>query len=144
MSKPPEVKPRALSINDACRVLRISRTTIYKLAAHKKIKIARLGGTCPRIPMSEIDRLLEAQAGMMQSHIRLATLNGASLDNLGSGADEFETWCAYYKYCEALTKWQAARPHSPHSPLRLEALAAFTRFSPEAAAGINPKTWGFN
>jgi excisionase family DNA binding protein len=48
--------PKARRINDACRAIGISRTTIYKLAGEGKIKLVHvLGRTL--VPESEIERL---------------------------------------------------------------------------------------
>jgi excisionase family DNA binding protein len=48
--------PKARRINDACRAIGVSRTTIYKLAGEGKIKLVHvLGRTL--VPESEIERL---------------------------------------------------------------------------------------
>jgi excisionase family DNA binding protein len=48
--------PKARRVNDACRALRVGRTTLYKLAGKGKIKLIRvLGRTL--VPETEIERL---------------------------------------------------------------------------------------
>ena len=52
-----EVEPLALSVAEAARVLRVSRTTLYRMAWRGMIRFVKLGGRTI-IPMSEIRRLL--------------------------------------------------------------------------------------
>jgi excisionase family DNA binding protein len=53
--------PKSRRINDACRVLGVGRSTLYKLAADDKIKLVRvLGRTL--VPESEIERLVKEGA----------------------------------------------------------------------------------
>jgi excisionase family DNA binding protein len=52
-----ELEPLALSVAEAARVLRVSRTTVYRLAWCGKIRVVKVGGRTI-VPMSEIRRLL--------------------------------------------------------------------------------------
>ncbi len=51
------MEPRAYRINDACRILSISRSHLYALAAEGKIRLVHIGGRTV-LPTSEIERLL--------------------------------------------------------------------------------------
>lgn len=51
-------RPRARRINDACRAIGISRTSLYNLAAKGQISLVRVAGRT-LVPESEIDRLVE-------------------------------------------------------------------------------------
>jgi excisionase family DNA binding protein len=50
-------KPRARHVNDACRILQISRSHLYAMAAKGLIRLVRVGGRTV-VPESEIDRIL--------------------------------------------------------------------------------------
>jgi excisionase family DNA binding protein len=50
-------KPRARHVNDACRILQISRSHLYAMAAKGLIRLVRIGNRTV-VPESEIDRLL--------------------------------------------------------------------------------------
>lgn len=52
-----EIEPLALSVAEAARVLRVSRTTIYRMAWRGMIRLVKLGGRT-LVPMSEVRRLL--------------------------------------------------------------------------------------
>jgi excisionase family DNA binding protein len=52
-----ELEPMALSVAEAARVLRVSRTTLYRLAWRGMIRFVKLGGRT-LVPMSEIRRFL--------------------------------------------------------------------------------------
>ncbi len=52
-----ELEPMALSVAEAARVLRVSRTTLYRLAWRGMIRFVKLGGRT-LIPMSEVRRLM--------------------------------------------------------------------------------------
>ena len=51
------VEPRAFRISDACQLLSVSRSTLYRLVSDEKIKIVKLG-KCSRVPTSEIEKLI--------------------------------------------------------------------------------------
>ena len=51
------VEPRAFRLADACRLLSVSRSTLYRLVSDEKIKIVKLG-KCSRVPASEIEKLI--------------------------------------------------------------------------------------
>jgi excisionase family DNA binding protein len=48
--------PKARRIPEACRVLGISRATLYKLAAQGKVRLVHIAGRTV-VPETEIDRL---------------------------------------------------------------------------------------
>ncbi len=50
-------EPRAYRVNDACRILSISRSHLYDLASAGKVRLVRLGART-LVPASEIARLL--------------------------------------------------------------------------------------
>jgi excisionase family DNA binding protein len=52
-----EIEPMALSVAEAARVLRVSRTTLYRLAWRGMIRFVKLGGRT-LVPMSEVRRLM--------------------------------------------------------------------------------------
>ncbi len=59
-----EIKPLAYTMADACKLLSISRSCIYDMAAKGKIKILHIGGKRGRalVPASEIARLIGGEA----------------------------------------------------------------------------------
>jgi excisionase family DNA binding protein len=51
------IAPRALRVDDFCKVVGISRTTFYDLIKRGQLRAVRLGGRTV-VPATEIDRLL--------------------------------------------------------------------------------------
>jgi excisionase family DNA binding protein len=49
--------PRARHVNDACRILQISRSHLYAMASKGLIRLVRIGNRTV-VPESEIDRIL--------------------------------------------------------------------------------------
>ena len=54
-------EPLAYSVNDACRTLSISRTTLYELIKSGRLETAKVGGK-RLIPTAALHRLLSAEA----------------------------------------------------------------------------------
>jgi len=52
----PRDPPKARCIPEACRLLGISRSTIYRLAAEGRIRLIRIGSRT-LVPETELDRL---------------------------------------------------------------------------------------
>lgn len=50
-------RPRARRVNDACKILQISRSHLYAMAAKGMVRLVRIGNRTV-VPESEIDRLL--------------------------------------------------------------------------------------
>jgi excisionase family DNA binding protein len=50
-------KPRARHVNDACKILQISRSHLYAMASKGMIRLVRIGNRTV-VPESEIDRIL--------------------------------------------------------------------------------------
>lgn len=48
--------PRAYRVPDACRALGVCRSTLYKLAGARKLRLVRIGGRTV-VPCAEIERL---------------------------------------------------------------------------------------
>ena len=53
---PDSVRPMAWTVNDACRQLSISRSTIYSLVRARKLKLIKISGRA-LVPDSEVARL---------------------------------------------------------------------------------------
>jgi excisionase family DNA binding protein len=49
-------RPRAYRVKDACTILGISKSSLYRLAKNGKIKLVRIGGRT-LLPDFEVDRL---------------------------------------------------------------------------------------
>jgi excisionase family DNA binding protein len=54
-------RPKARRIPEACRILGVSRSTMYRLAAQSQIRLVRIGGRT-LVPESELDRLVAGGA----------------------------------------------------------------------------------
>lgn len=52
------IQPRAYRIPDACRILSLSRSHLYALAAAGRVKLLKLGGRT-LVSAEEIERLLK-------------------------------------------------------------------------------------
>jgi excisionase family DNA binding protein len=50
-------KPRARHVNDACRILQISRSHLYAMASKGMIRLVRIGNRTV-VPETEINRIL--------------------------------------------------------------------------------------
>jgi excisionase family DNA binding protein len=55
------LSPLAYTIKDACRLLSISRSHLYDLAAQRKLRFVKVGART-LVPASEISRLLSGEA----------------------------------------------------------------------------------
>lgn len=53
----PAPMPRARHVNDACKILQISRSHLYAMASKGMIRLVRIGNRTV-VPKSEIDRIL--------------------------------------------------------------------------------------
>jgi len=58
----PSSQAQAVSFEEAARILGVNKETIRRRANAGTIKLADLGGAARRIPMSEINRILEGNA----------------------------------------------------------------------------------
>jgi excisionase family DNA binding protein len=57
----PRAVPKARRLPEACRILGVSRSTMYRLAAQGQIRLVRIGGRT-LVPESELDRLVAGGA----------------------------------------------------------------------------------
>ena len=56
-----DFEPRAYRINDACKILQISRSHLYSLTEKELLRLIKIGGRS-LVPASEIERLLNGEA----------------------------------------------------------------------------------
>ncbi len=51
-----KIEPLFFRISEACEILRLSRSTLYKMKAENRLRFSRLGGRT-LVPREEIERL---------------------------------------------------------------------------------------
>ena len=59
------VKPQLISIDEACTMLRLSRTTIYQLARSGQVEIKKLGPKTARVVVASLERYIESLPGVV-------------------------------------------------------------------------------
>jgi len=53
--------PSLLTVNEACRLVAVGRTTLYRLISNGKIRTVRIGPRGVRVPASELEHFVQEQ-----------------------------------------------------------------------------------